>query len=91
MPKTISIYTPTPRLMKYITIKDDGPGIDASELDAIFKPFLTVRFGKTERKWWLGFRTCHYRSCITAHKGKIKAKNRVPHGLEVNITLPFKP
>lgn len=72
----------------YITIKDDGPGIDASELDAIFKPFYRPDSARQRESGGWGLGLAITEAAITAHKGKIKAKNCIPHGLEVNITLP---
>ena len=71
-----------------ITIKDDGPGIDAAELDAIFKPFYRPDSARQRESGGWGLGLAITEAAITAHKGKIKAENRIPTGLEVTITLP---
>ncbi|WP_234371392.1 ATP-binding protein [Shewanella baltica] len=71
-----------------ITIKDDGPGIDAAELDAIFKPFYRPDSARQRESGGWGLGLAITEAAITAHKGKIKAENRKPTGLEVTITLP---
>jgi two-component system sensor histidine kinase CpxA len=71
-----------------ITIKDDGPGIDAAELDAIFKPFYRPDSARQRESGGWGLGLAITEAAITAHKGKIKAENRIPTGLKVTITLP---
>lgn len=71
-----------------ITIKDDGPGIDAAELDAIFKPFYRPDSARQRESGGWGLGLAITEAAITAHKGNIKAENRIATGLEVTITLP---
>ncbi|ABI37332.1 periplasmic sensor signal transduction histidine kinase [Shewanella sp. MR-4] len=71
-----------------ITIKDDGPGIDPAELEAIFKPFYRPDSARQRESGGWGLGLAITEAAISAHKGKIRAENRQPHGLEVNISLP---
>lgn len=71
-----------------ITITDDGPGIDASELDAIFKPFYRPDSARQRESGGWGLGLAITEAAISAHKGTIKAKNCNPHGLQININLP---
>lgn len=60
-----------------LTVEDDGPGIPPDNLDTVFERFYTQRpkgaqFGSHSG---LGLAIC--RQIITAHKGRIYARNRV--------------
>jgi two-component system sensor histidine kinase CpxA len=72
----------------HITIEDDGPGIDPAELDAIFKPFYRPDSARQRESGGWGLGLAITEAAISAHKGKIKAENRVPHGLRVYMSLP---
>lgn len=71
-----------------ITVKDDGPGIDAAELEAIFKPFYRPDCARQRESGGWGLGLAITEAAISAHRGQISAQNRQPHGLEVTIQLP---
>jgi two-component system sensor histidine kinase ChvG len=65
------------------TVDDEGPGIPADNLDAVFERFYTERpkgasFGSHSG---LGLAIC--RQIITAHRGKIHAENRMDNSGKV--------
>ncbi|MGL4900667.1 MAG: ATP-binding protein, partial [Shewanella sp.] len=84
----ISLHATHSATQVHITIKDDGPGIDAQELEAIFKPFYRPDSARQRESGGWGLGLAITEAAITAHKGNIKAQNCQPHGLEVTITLP---
>lgn len=71
-----------------ITITDNGPGIDAAELEAIFKPFYRPDSARQRESGGWGLGLAITEAAISAHKGTIHAENCSPHGLKININLP---
>lgn len=71
-----------------ITIADDGPGISVGREEAIFEKFVRGenRVADGRRGLGLGLSIC--RSIVTAHDGKISARNRPGGGGEFVISLP---
>lgn len=70
-----------------ITVEDDGPGIDESDLAHIFEMFYSGghRPVDSRRSMGLGLYLC--RSIVLAHGGEIKVWNRKPHGTAFYFTL----
>lgn len=69
-----------------ITIRDQGPGVAAEQLQSIFEPF--VRADDNGNGYGLGLAIA--RRAVEAHGGRIKAMNRLSGGLEVSIILPAR-
>lgn len=69
-----------------IACTDEGPGMPEEELGHIFDPFMRGSREQTGTGFGLGLSIA--RSAVLAHGGRISAKNRTPHGLEVVIELP---
>lgn len=67
-----------------VRITDDGPGIDADKLDAIFQPFFTTR----EKGSGLGLALT--RQIIEQHGGELTLESVVGKGTSVCFSLPFK-
>ncbi len=65
-----------------ITIEDNGPGIDPSALNDIFKPFFTTKSKGT------GLGLSIAKKIVDAHGGKIRAQNRYPKGAMFIVHLP---
>ena len=66
----------------YITLQDNGSGIDAEVKKNIFKPFFTTKEGGHG----LGLAICQ--KIIEKHNGTIRLKSRVGVGTKVTIVLP---
>jgi len=73
-----------------IRIEDQGPGVPDPALESIFEPFVRIQDVATNTAVPAGFGLglAIARRAIQAHGGTIRAKNREPHGLEVEIRLP---
>lgn len=72
--------------MVEITIRDDGCGIEAENLDRIFDPFFTTKgVGKGTG---LGLSVSH--GTIEAHRGTIEVSSEVGEGTEFRICLPTR-
>lgn len=71
--------------MAVIRITDNGPGIEAEDLNDVFKNFFSTK----TRGLGLGLPVC--RQLIQAHNGTISIRNGDERGTEATIRLPFNP
>ena len=69
-----------------LSVADHGPGVPATDLEAIFEPFYRARNGEAEHGFGLGLAIA--RRAVEAHGGRIHASNRDGVGLMVEIELP---
>jgi signal transduction histidine kinase len=70
----------------YISVADNGTGINAETRERIFEPFFTTK-GKGEGTG-LGLSLC--KRLIEANKGKIEVESVVGEGSTFKIVLPYK-
>lgn len=70
-----------------VSICDSGEGVEASQLTAIFEPFFRAEQKKSTNGTGLGLAIA--RRAVQAHRGNIQARNRIPQGLCVEISLPL--
>lgn len=68
-----------------ITIRDNGPGIDAENVDEIFSPFYSTKPSITN--WGIGLSFCH--KVITGHGGKIEVTSELGKFTQFDILLPL--
>ena len=71
-----------------IIVADNGPGIPASELEEVFKPFYRPEFARQRETGGVGLGLAIVRTCVEACGGTVKCRNRSPKGLEAEIRLP---
>ncbi len=71
----------------YISVKDNGKGIDNKTLKRIFDPFFTTK--EIGKGTGLGLSVSY--GIIKEHKGDIKVKSEVGIGTEFIVILPVKP
>ena len=74
-----------------VRIADQGPGVPAQALETMFEPFVRLQdgtSGKASNGFGLGLAIA--RRAVEAHGGSIRAENRQPRGLAVEIRLPFR-
>jgi len=64
-------------------IRDNGPGIEAEDLERIFRPFERLR--RDHQRAGLGLAIC--REIVTAHRGRIWAESVVGSGTTVFFAL----
>jgi two-component system sensor histidine kinase CpxA len=71
----------------FITVADSGPGVPEGELSKIFDAFYRLDASRARETGGVGLGLAIVRTCIESCGGTVSARNREPHGLEVEITL----
>jgi two-component system sensor histidine kinase CpxA len=71
-----------------ILVRDQGQGVPESELVNIFEPFYRVADDRNRQSGGTGLGLAIADRVVRVHGGTIKARNTLPHGLEVEILLP---
>lgn len=71
-----------------ITVTDSGPGMDPSELEKIFEPFVRGKNQPTGGGFGLGLAIA--KRAVQRHGGTLTAENVEPHGLRMRIDIPSK-
>lgn len=79
---TISIDWQAQQRDVVLTLKDQGPGLSADDLQKLFKPFYTRRENGT------GLGLAIAQKVVLDHGGKLWAKNASGRGAEFTISLP---
>jgi len=83
----ISIITKADKKNAYITIADNGSGIDENKLNKIFDPFYTTKpIGQGT-----GLGLAISKAIIEQHSGQIRVESQLNQGTVFYITLPKKP
>ncbi|MEN8218327.1 MAG: ATP-binding protein [Pseudomonadota bacterium] len=72
----------------HINIDDDGPGIQADDLERVFEPFVRLETSRNRETGGIGLGMSIARSIVHGHGGEIVLKNR-KGGLRVIVTLPY--
>jgi two-component system, OmpR family, sensor histidine kinase CpxA len=76
--------------MALLFVRDHGPGVPEDSLEAIFQPFFRIK-RDAEGTDGNGLGLAIAAEAIRLHRGKIRAANLSPAGLEVMIQLPIAP
>ena len=71
-----------------VTVSDEGPGVPPDQLERIFARFVRGPGAEEHAPDGSGLGLSIARGIVEAHGGTIAAANRLPHGLEVTVTLP---
>lgn len=71
-----------------ITIEDDGPGIPASEKEAIFRPFYRIDDSRNRETGGVGLGLSVASSIIQSHGGELTLENRAGGGLNTIVVFP---
>lgn len=70
-----------------ITVADSGPGVPEADLPRIFDAFYRVDPSRTRATGGTGLGLAIVKSCVESCAGTVTARNRQPHGLEVQLHL----
>ncbi|WP_420316634.1 response regulator [Ekhidna sp.] len=73
----------------YILVKDEGPGIDPSMIEQMFKRYYTSDQLNSKREG-LGIGLAIAKEIVTLHGGTIKAENRESNGAVFTISIPLE-
>lgn len=71
-----------------LEIRDCGPGLNPEDMEAVFRPFYRPEFARTRETGGTGLGLAIVKNCVEACRGTVRCRNRSPHGLSVEITLP---
>jgi two-component system sensor histidine kinase CpxA len=73
------------------TVRDHGPGVPASELANIFRPFYRVAKARDRESGGAGLGLAIADRVVRLHGGNVTATNLVNAGLKVQIRIPVGP
>lgn len=71
-----------------LSISDEGPGIDESQLARVWEPFVRLEPSRSRHTGGSGLGLGIARHIIEAHGGDIRLANRAEGGLQVSVALP---
>src|SRR6202045_5511443 len=81
-PRELRITSTTDSSSVHVSVEDTGVGLGQEDLDRIFHPFYTTK------RDGIGMGLSISRSIIEAHRGRLWAVSRSPHGAVFHLTLP---
>lgn len=70
-------------------VRDRGPGVPESQLEAIFDPFSRVEEARDRSTGGHGLGLAIAAAAVKRHQGSISARNRARGGLEMRLLLPI--
>lgn len=70
-----------------IVVADEGPGIPEELLERVFTPFYRLENSRSRQTGGSGLGLAIVKACVEASGGTVHCRNRMPHGLEVAVTL----
>ncbi|MEM9147654.1 MAG: ATP-binding protein [Pseudomonadota bacterium] len=76
--------------MAEITIEDDGPGLPADSLEAMFEPFVRLEASRNRETGGVGLGLPIARSVLRAHGGDVQLAKRETGGLSAMMSLPLR-
>jgi two-component system, OmpR family, sensor histidine kinase KdpD len=68
-----------------VAVADDGPGLPPGQEERVFEKF----FRRANDHDGFGLGLAIAKAVVDAHGGRIRAENRLPHGVAVRFTLPI--
>jgi len=72
-----------------VSVRDQGPGVPASEVERIFEPFYRVAESRDRDTGGEGIGLAITSRVMKAHGGSARADNRAGGGFEVRLSLPL--
>jgi two-component system sensor histidine kinase CpxA len=72
-----------------IAVRDDGPGVPEAALPKLFNPFYRVDDARGAATGGSGLGLSIVSGAVKFHNGSVRARNLLPHGLEIIIELPI--
>lgn len=75
--------------MATVTVEDDGPGLDAAELEAVLEPFVRGEQSRNRETGGAGLGLAVARQAARASGGDLVLSNRPEGGLRARLSLPL--
>jgi signal transduction histidine kinase len=72
-----------------VVVQDQGPGIPAERLEAMFEPFVRGEDSRSTETGGAGLGLSIARNIVLAHGGTIRLENRAEGGLRASIRFPL--
>jgi len=72
-----------------ISVRDQGQGIPAAELERLFKPFHKTSVRSTAGEQSTGLGLAIVRKIVAGHGGRVSVESEVGHGSTFSFTLPL--
>jgi signal transduction histidine kinase len=72
-----------------LQVLDSGPGVPEDALDKMFRPFYRIDDARGRRTGGVGLGLAITQRSVRLHNGSVRASNRPPGGLMVEIRLPL--
>lgn len=72
-----------------LRVSDSGPGVPADALEKLFEPFYRLDDARGRQTGGVGLGLAITERAVRFHGGKVRAFNRQPNGLTVEIRLPL--
>lgn len=70
-----------------LSVADSGPGVPRETFEQIFDPFFRIESSRSRETGGAGLGLAIVKTCIEACGGSVRASNRSPSGLQVDLTL----
>ncbi len=74
-----------------LSVKDQGQGIPANDLDKLFKPFQRTSVKTTDGEESTGLGLAIVRKIVLGHKGRVWVESEVGRGTTFYVALPLSP
>jgi two-component system sensor histidine kinase CpxA len=74
--------------MVEIEVRDTGPGVPEDFLDQLFEPFFRPETSRSKDSGGVGLGLAIVKTCVEACNGTVTARNCIPNGFAVTISLP---
>ncbi len=87
--QTVKIHQFIQKKNLIILVEDDGPGINESEFENVFKPFYKIDKSRNKSKSSVGLGLSIASDIIRSHGGFIELSKSSMSGLKVKISLPI--
>ena len=84
---TVSVARRADRV--HITVADEGPGVESTDLDRLFEPFFRADRSRSRKTGAGGLGLMIVRRAVEAHGGSVLARRSEPQGLAVVFDLPI--
>ena len=71
-----------------VSVTDHGPGVPEDAIGRMFEPFYRPEAARNSKSGGVGLGLAIVKTCIQACGGTVYAKNRLPRGFSITMTLP---